>query len=102
MEHQNLQVGTPLKILVHWYDKVCEPAKNEEHQGEVVGWRASQVIVRVAQYAVIRFWKRNGLEVGNGDAARRGFRVDLAELAQSVAPGQPDGQGIPIAMDTDA
>jgi len=104
VKHQDLQIGTPLRVAVYWYDRVCEPPQNVAHESEVVGWRTSQLIVRVPNYGVIRIWKRNGMEVGNPDYQRRGFRVDLSELAESVKPdGQTqDGPGIQIAIDTDA
>jgi hypothetical protein len=100
MKRQKLEIGYPLKIAVHWYDRVPEPQRNVDYEGEVVGWRESQLIVRVPDYAVIRFWKENGLEVGNPDHARRGFRVDLSELADSVKPAP--GIEVPMAVDTDA
>lgn len=78
------QIGHSLKLNVYWYDRVPEPERNQTYEGEVVGWRNSQVIVRVKDYAVVRFWKQSGLEVGNGDGERRGFRLDLSELNQSV------------------
>lgn len=99
MKNQNFQIGKPLLIAVHWYDNIPEPRRHEEHEGEIIGWRASQVIVRVRDYAVIRFWKRSGLEVGNPDHPRRGFRVDLSELAASVKPDP--GIDVPIAIDTE-
>jgi hypothetical protein len=77
---KDLQIGKGLKLTVHWYDHVPEPPRSVEHEGEVVGWRNSQLIVRVRDYAVVRFWKRSGLEVGNSDHARRGFRLDLSEV----------------------
>jgi hypothetical protein len=84
MRAQKLEIGHPLKITVHWYDKVPEPPKNEDFEGEIIGWRQTQVIVRIKDYAVLRFWKRNGLEVGNPDHERRGFHVDLSEINESV------------------
>lgn len=101
MKHQDLQIGQPLKCEVVWYDQVPVPPRNIVHDGEVIGWRDSQLIVRVKDYAVIRFWKRNGLEVGNPDHVRRGFRVDISALNNSTRPA-PGPAGIPIAIDTDA
>jgi hypothetical protein len=104
VKHQNLQIARPLEIAVYWYDNLTVPPKRIEHEGEVIGWRASQVIVRIKDYAVVRFWKKSGVEVGNSDHQRRGFRVDLSELAASVAKPDDDGPGVevPIATDTDA
>lgn len=85
---------------MHWYDNIPEPRRHEEYEGEIIAWRDSQVIVRVRDYAVIRFWKRNGVEVGNGDHTRRGFRVDLSELTARARPDS--GVDVPIAIDTDA
>jgi hypothetical protein len=86
MKHQKLEIGHPLIIEVFWYDKVPEPPALRTEQGEIIGWRQSQVLVRVVGYGVLRFWKRNGLEVGNADHERRGWRIDLSELAESVKP----------------
>lgn len=103
MEKQELKIGQSLKVAVYWYDKVPEPPENEVYQGEVVGWRGSQMIVRVPNYAVIRVWKKNGLEVGNPDHERRGFKVDLSELAQSIKPNNQEVEvEMPVATDTDA
>jgi hypothetical protein len=98
MKRQKLEIGHPLECVVHWYDKVPEPPREVQYDGEVVGWRDSQVIVRVKDYAVIRFWKKNGLEVGNGDPMRRGFRISVQELNNSTKPAP----GIQVAIDTDA
>src|SRR4029077_13945419 len=95
MRAQKLEIGHPLKITVHWYDKVPEPPKLQDFEGEIVGWRETQVLVRVKDYAVIRFWKRNGLEVGNPDHERRGFRVDLSEINKSVRLAQ---EGVEVAI----
>jgi hypothetical protein len=84
MDKQKLEIGHPLHVAVYWYDKVPEPPRNETYEGEVIGWRDSQLIVRVPNYSVLRFWKKTGLEVGNGDQERRGFRVDLEELKGSI------------------
>ena len=97
----NYQIGEGFRLAVTWYDKVPEPERNQLYEGEVVGWRKAQVIVRVKDYAVVRFWKRNGTEVGNPDYARRGFRLDLEELRGTQAP-KPGPAGVPIALDTDA
>lgn len=94
-----LEIGHPLKLEVLWYDRVPEPPRSITYDGEVVGWRQAQVIVRIKDYAVVRFWKRNGMEVGNPDYHRRGFSVDLSKAAERPAPGP---EGIPIAIDTDA
>ena len=104
MDKQELKIGQPLKVAVYWYDTVPEPPENEVYDGEVVGWRGSQMIVRVPNYAVIRFWKRNGVEVGNPDHRRRGFRVDLSALAESIQPNHQKEVEIemPVATDTDA
>jgi hypothetical protein len=100
---KNLQIGQPLQIAVYWYDNLTVPPKRIQSQGEVIGWRSSQVIVRVHDYAVVRFWKRTGLEVGNGDAERRGFRVELSDLAPQAAKIAEDpGVEVPITIDTDA
>ena len=98
MKTQKLEIGHPMQCVVHWYDRVPEPPVNTDYEGEVIGWRESQVIVRAKGYAVLRFWKSTGLEVGNGDHARRGFRVDLEELRASITPAT----GVPVAIDTDA
>jgi hypothetical protein len=101
MEKQKLEIGHPLNVTVYWYDKVPEPPRAESYDGEVVGWRESQMIVRVPNYSVIRIWKRNGMEVGNADWRRRGFRVDLSELAESVKRSNQEVE-IDIPIDTDA
>lgn len=75
-----LEIGHPLKLTVHWYDNVCVPPKLEARIGEVIGWRDTQVLVRVPEYAVLRFWKKNGTEVGNRAHEMRGWRIELAEL----------------------
>lgn len=84
---QKLEIGHPLKLSVMWYDHVCVPDKRETRDGEVIGWRTSQVIVRVKEYAVVRFWKKNGREVGNPDHERRGWAIDISQLNNS----QPQG-----------
>ena len=86
MRRQKPAIGQPLKIAVYWYDNVPEPPRRETYEGEILGWRGTQVIVRIKEYAVARFWKESGLEVGNPDHERRGFRVDLSELAESCKP----------------
>lgn len=86
MKRQRLQISTPLKVEVQWYDNVPEPPQNRAMAGEIIGWRDTQIIVRVKDYAVIRFWKSNGVEVGNEDHARRGYRIDLAAMNNSVKP----------------
>ena len=103
MEKQKIEIGRPLFVTVQWYDKVPEPAKSEVFEGEVVGWRDTQVLVRVPTYSVLRFWKKNGLEVGNPDHARRGFKVELSDLAQSAKPNNKEIEiEMPVATDTDA
>jgi hypothetical protein len=102
MKRQSLEIGHPLRITVHWYDHVPEPPRNTCYDGEIIGWRDSQVIVRVPDYAVVRFWKQTGLEVGNPDHVRRGFRVDLSELQASITPKPEVGLEVPLAIDTDA
>jgi hypothetical protein len=88
MKRQRIQIATPLKVEVSWYDHVTEYEKRGPYEGEVIGWRTSQVIVRVKEYAVLRFWKATGLEVGNGDAQRRGFQINLDALKESAKPPQ--------------
>ena len=103
MEKQELQIGHPLKVRIYWYDKVPEPPESEVYEAEVVGWRQSQMIVRVPNYSVIRIWKKNGLEVGNPDWRRRGFKLDLSELAESTKPNNQEiSIDMPVAIDTDA
>jgi hypothetical protein len=84
---QKLEIGHPLKLVVTWYDNVPVPKRQEDREGEVIGWRESQVVVRVKDYAVIRFWKKHGREVGNPDHERRGWRIDTAELNNSAPKG---------------
>jgi hypothetical protein len=96
MRDQKFQIGVPLKIGVQWYDQMPEPPKLEWFEGEIIGWRSTMLIVRIKDYAVVRFWKRNGLEVGNKDYERRGFKVDLSELEASVRAGR---EGVEIKMD---
>jgi len=80
MKNLRLEIGKSLKLEVTWYDKVLVPPTDKKYEGEVIGWRDSQVIVSVKDYAVIRFWKKNGLEVGNKDHSRRGFAVNIGDL----------------------
>jgi hypothetical protein len=94
MKRQRLEIGHPLKLPVRWYDHVPVPEGNRDYEGEIIGWRDSQVIIRVKEYAVVRFWKQTGLEVGNGDHQRRGFRIDLKELEESLKP--PPGVNVPM------
>jgi hypothetical protein len=85
---QKLEIGHPLLIDVYWFDNVPVPKREEAKQGEVIGWRPSQVIVRIKDYAVLRFWKKSGEEVGNTDHERRGWRIHPAELnSQGKANG---------------
>jgi hypothetical protein len=89
MQRQKLEIGHPLKCEVIWYDAVPEPPHEISYEGEVIGWRDTQVVVRVKDYAVVRFWiqkGREGREVGNLDHARRGLRIDLSSLNESVKP----------------
>lgn len=86
MKHQKMEIGHPLKIEVIWYDQVPTPPQEKRLEGEIIGWRTSQVIVRVPDYAVLRFWKRNGWEVGNPAVERRGYRINLDGLAESTKP----------------
>jgi hypothetical protein len=95
MKRQHLEVGHPLKVAVHWYDHVPVPEGSRDYEGEVVGWRETQIIVRVKEYAVVRFWKKSGLEVGNADYQRRGFKVDLKELDESLKPPP----GVEVALE---
>jgi hypothetical protein len=95
MKRQKLEIATPARIEVEWYDKVCSSPADKKYDGEVIGWRNSQVIVRVAEYGVLRFWKASGLEVGNGDSERRGFRIDLDGFVESTKPAP----GITVAVD---
>lgn len=95
MKRQKIEIGHPLLIDVYWYDKVPEPPRDKVEQGEIIGWRESQVLVRVVGYGVLRFWKRNGLEVGNSDHERRGWRIDLSELAEST---RTPPQGIDVEL----
>jgi hypothetical protein len=94
---KKLQIGAGLKVDVLWYDKVPEPPVETVHQDcEVVGWRVSQVLLRIPGYAVIRCWKKSGLEVGNKDHARRGFRVELSQLTTAEPPPKDHGLDINI------
>ena len=103
MDKQKLEIGHPLHVRVYWYDKVPEPPRAETYDGEVIGWRESQLIVRVPNYAVVRFWKKNGLEVNNLNHERRGFRIDMNELSESVKTNSQEVEiDMPVATDTDA
>lgn len=84
---QKLEIGHSMRLSVTWYDHVPVPHKTEDREGEVIGWRTSQVIVRVKDYAVVRFWKKNGREVGNPDHERRGWMIDITELSNSNHAG---------------
>ena len=86
MKRQKPKIGTPLAVAVYWYDRVPEPERRQTYQGEIIGWRKTQIIVRVKEYAILRFYKSSGLEVANRDYDRRGFRIDLTELAESLRP----------------
>jgi len=102
VEHmkQFIEIGHPLRVSVHWYDRVPEPPRAENYEGEVIGWRKSQLLVRIPTYSVLRFWKKNGLEVGNSDHARRGFRIDMEELRG--LNNQEVEIAMPTMVDTDA
>ena|SRR5260370_39313304 len=95
MKRQSLEIGHSLRVNVRWYDRVPEPEKVTDYEGEVIGWRDTQVIVRVKEYAVVRFWKKSGLEVGNGDHHRRGLAINLKELEESLKPAP----GVAVAFD---
>jgi hypothetical protein len=95
MNRQKLEVGRPLHIEVTWYDQLATPAEEEKIESEVIGWRDSQVIVRVPNYAVLRFWKKNGYEVGNRASDLRGYRIDIKALAESVKPAP----GVEVDLD---
>ena len=99
MKRQAMQIGRPLAIRVEWYDHVCTESGKAvaNYAGEIVGWRNTQVIIRVKDYAIVRFWKKSGLEVGNADYQRRGFKVDLKELEESLKPAP--GVAVEIALD---
>lgn len=99
---QKLEIGQPLRVTVYWYDKVPEPPRSETYEGEVIGWRETQVIVRVPSYSVLRFKKKNGMELGNKDFERRGFRLDISALSQSKPNNKEVEIDMPIATDTDA
>ena len=96
MKRQKLEIGHPLFIDCHWYDRVPEPPRAEVRQGEIIGWRDSQVVVRVPDYAVLRFWKKSGFEVGNTNHEHRGWRIDLGELAEST---KAKSAGIEVELD---
>jgi len=87
MKTQNLHIGKGWRVEVTWYDKVPVPPADRKYEGEIIGWRASQIIVSVKQYAVLRFWKKTGLEVGNKDHDRRGFSIDVEAIRTDPAPG---------------
>lgn len=99
MKRQKMEIGNGLKIDVQWYDIVPEPPRSVAYEGEIIGWRESQVIVRVKEYTVLRFWKTTGLEVGNSDHQRRGFKVDLSALTESLKPAPGVKADIPEIKD---
>jgi hypothetical protein len=99
MKRQKMQIGNGLSIDVQWYDIVPEPPRSLSYEGEIIGWRETQVIIRVKEYSVLRFWKKSGLEVGNSDSARRGFKVDLSALAESLKPAPGVEANIPEIKD---
>lgn len=92
------EIGKGFHLKVHWYDNVPEPGRSESYEGEVVSWRPTQIVIRVKGYAVLRFWKRSGIEVGNPDHARRGFKIDLADLNPSPDGKQP-AAGVAVNLD---
>ena len=96
---QPLEIGKGFRLTVTWYDHVPEPERNQAYEGEVVGWRNTQLIVRVKDYAVLRFWRRNGMEVGNPDSARRGFRLELSELTPSATEPAAPAAGVTVKLD---
>ena len=98
MKHP-LEIGKGFRLKVTWYDHVPEPERNQAYEGEVVGWRNTQLIVRVKDYAVLRFWRRNGMEVGNPDWVRRGFCLDLSELAPSGPGPAAPAAGVAVKLD---
>lgn len=89
-----MMIGQAIKIRVLWYDRVPEPPVNEEHEGEVIGWHGSQVAVRVKGYSVLRFWSKNGFEVGNKDHGRRGFFLAIEQVNT-----KPIADGITVYME---
>ena len=80
------EIGKPIRIEVEWYDH-CAPGQGKTFEGEVIGWRTSQVIIAVKGYGTIRCWKRNGIEVSNRDHERRGFRIEMSSIQQKPAKG---------------
>jgi hypothetical protein len=93
MKRQKLEIGHALTLVVHWHDKVADPPKTLDYEGEVIEWRDRVVVVRIKDYGVLRFWKKNGLELGNRDR-RRGFAIDWRELEESLKPAP----GVDIAL----
>ena len=83
---QRMEIGRPLQVEVIHYDQLPVPPIEDYLTGEIIGWRPTQIIVRVPGYAVLRFWKATGLEVGNGAHERRGYRISLDALAESTKP----------------
>ena len=98
MKREDLQIGKSLKIEVTWYDKVLVPPADRKHEGEIIGWRDSQIIVSVKDYAVVRFWKKTGHEVGNKDHERRGFAIDVKALS---APPVNAAAGVSVTFSDD-
>lgn len=99
MKRQQLQQGVPLRVDVQWYDNVPEPPGNKLLEGEVIGWTESQIVVRVKEYAVLRFWKDNGFECGNRAISRRGYRINPLELEKSTKPAP--GISVPLMEEAD-
>jgi len=104
---QTFAIGQPICVEVTWYDKCTIIAAEKKYEGEVIGWRNSQIIVSVKDYAVLRFWKRNGMEVGNKDHARRGFSIDVETIGRpepaagvSVTFSDDDGQMSDLQRDS--
>jgi hypothetical protein len=85
--NKKIEIGKPLTVEVSWYDKCTVPPADKKFEGEIIGWRNTQVIVSVKSYAVLRFWKKSGLEVGNKDYSRRGFSIDMEALKHILSPG---------------
>jgi hypothetical protein len=94
---QDLQIGKPMKLVARWYDHATATG-DRECDAEVIGWKQSQVVLRIPGYGSLRFWKRSGFEVGNAAYGLRGWKIDLEELNGTK---RPSGLQVPIATDTD-
>jgi hypothetical protein len=44
---KNIEIGKPLTVEVSWYDKCTVPPADKKFEGEIIGWRNTQVIVSV-------------------------------------------------------